>query len=64
MNQPLPIDLPELSDEAASEILDFLYQLTQAFETRYAAQLLRYQHTGEPLGPDQFDDFEDDELSF
>ena len=49
-----PNDLPivclpdELSDEAAKQILDFLYQLTEAFERHYAAQLLRYAHDRRP----------------
>ena len=49
-----PNDLPivclpdELSDEAAKQILDFLYQLTEAFEHHYAAQLLRYAHERRP----------------
>ena len=49
-----PNDLPivclpdELSDEAATQILDFLYQLTEAFERHYAGQLLRYAHDRRP----------------
>jgi len=45
-----PNDLPivclpmELSDEAAAQLLDFLYQLTDALERHYAGQLLRYAH--------------------
>jgi hypothetical protein len=45
-----PNDLPliclpvELSDEAAAQLLDFLYQLTEALERHYAGQLLRYAH--------------------
>lgn len=37
------IDLPgHLSDESAAEILDFLYHLTATFESRYFAQIRRY----------------------
>jgi hypothetical protein len=49
-----PNDLPivclpdELSDEAAKQILDFLYQLTEAFERHYAGQLLRHAHNRPP----------------
>jgi hypothetical protein len=45
-----PDDLPivclptELTDEAAASLLDFLYQLAEALERHYAAQLLRYAH--------------------
>ena len=44
MNHPslLFVDPPELSDKTASEMLDFLYELTTAFENHYAAQLRRY----------------------
>jgi hypothetical protein len=45
-----PNDLPivclpmELSDEAAAQLLDFLYVLTEALERHYGGQLLRYAH--------------------
>ncbi len=35
----LPVDL---SDEAAAQLLDFLHELTTAFERHYGAQLKRY----------------------
>ena len=35
-------DAPDLTDEAASGILDFLYEVTTAFENRYYAQLKRH----------------------
>ena len=41
------VDPPDLSDETASEMLDFLYELTTAFENHYAAQLLRYYREGD-----------------
>ena len=49
-----PNDLPliclpvELSDEAAAQLLDFLYQLTEALERHYAAQLLHYAQDHRP----------------
>ncbi len=47
MNTPylLPDDPPQLSDQAASEILDFLYEMVNAFENQYAQQLRRYQQS-------------------
>ena len=44
---------PELSDEAASQLLDLLYELTTALENHYAGQLRRYHG-------DLFEDFNDD----
>ena len=42
---PPLIALPaELSDEAAAQLLEFLYELTTALESQYTAQLLRYYH--------------------
>ena len=49
-----PNDLPivclplELSDEAAAEVLGFLHNLTEAFESHYAGQLLRHNRTMRP----------------
>ena len=53
------VDPPDLSDETASEILDFLYELTTAFENHYAAQLRRYYQEGDRSQPDLFEDFSD-----
>ena len=39
---------PELSDEAAAQLLDFLYELLTAFENAYFDQLHRYYATLEP----------------
>jgi hypothetical protein len=44
---------PELSDEAASQFLDLLYELTAALENHYGAQLRRHH-------ADLFEDFDDD----
>lgn len=35
----LPVDLP---DEAAAKLIEFLYELTEALESRYFVQLRRY----------------------
>ena len=52
-----PNDLPivclpmELSDEAAAQLLDFLYQLTEGLERHYAGQLIRYAHKHRSKSP-------------
>ena len=57
------VNPPELSDETASEMLDFLYALTTAFENHYAAQLLRYYREGDRSQQDLFEDVDfNDEL--
>lgn len=50
------VEPPELSDEAASEMLDFLYELINAFENHYGNQLRRYHEPTIPPQPDLFDD--------
>jgi len=57
-------DPPELSDEVAAEMLDFLYQLINAFENQYSNQLRRYHQPSEPPEPDLFDDFDDELPTF
>ena len=45
MNEPSPsiwLAKPELSDEAAAQVLDFLYELVISFENAYFGQLHRY----------------------
>lgn len=42
-------DAPDLTDEAASGILDFLYEVTTAFENRYYAQLKRHEQQCEAV---------------
>jgi hypothetical protein len=37
----LPLDLP---DAAAAKLVEFLYELTEALERHYGAQLKRYYH--------------------
>ena len=57
------VNPPELSDKTASEMLDFLYALTTAFENHYAAQLLRYYREGDRSQQDLFEDVDfNDEL--
>ena len=60
------VEPPELSDQTASEMLDFLYELTTAFENHYAAQLRRYYQEGDRSQPDLFEDadFNDDWPTF
>jgi hypothetical protein len=63
MNTPLLmlVDPPELSAESAAEMLDFLYQLLNAFENQYSNQLRQCYHSAEPE-PDLVTDFDEDEL--
>ena len=45
MHEPVPsfwLAKPELSDEAAAQVLDFLYDLLTAFENTYFDQLHRH----------------------
>lgn len=45
MNEPGPsiwLPKPQLSDEAAAQLLDFLHEFTAAFENAYYHQLHRY----------------------
>ena len=63
----LPLEMlypPLLTDEGAAQCLDFLYQLTVAFEQHYAAQLRRYYEPHHPVHPDLFDELEDEPLPF
>ena len=52
-----PNDLPlvclptELSDKAAAQLIDFLYELTEALERHYAGQLMRRDHEQQPGSP-------------
>ena len=58
------VNSPELSDEVASEMLDFLYELINAFENQYSNQLRRYHQPSEPPEPDLFEDFDDELPTF
>ena len=55
---------PELSDEGAAQCLDFLYELTLAFEKHYGDQLRRYYEQAVPPHPDLFEGLEEDPLPF
>ncbi len=50
---------PEITDQAASEMLAFLYEFIDAFEQAYAMQIDRYDRHCEQQ-TDLFEDFEDD----
>ncbi len=54
---PLVLLPGELSDEAAAQLLDFLYELARVLENTYAAQIRRYHQTldpqQQPLWPEQ-----------
>ncbi len=52
-------DPPELSDEAAHQMLDFLHELATAFENHYAMQIRNSQQPDLPPQPDLFEDFDD-----
>lgn len=61
----LPLTLPNpppLSDEAAGELLDWLYEFTVAFEKHYADQLRRYYQSR--IKPLDNDFFSDDDMPF
>jgi hypothetical protein len=58
------VDPPKLSDQSASDILDFLYELAIAFENHYGNQLRRYHQPPEPPQPDLFEDFDDELPTF
>ena len=66
MNTPslMLVESPELDDETASEMLDFLYQLVNAFENQYGNQLRRHQQSAELPQPDLFDEFDDELPTF
>ena len=40
----IPQPRPRLSDDAAAQLLDFLYDLVADFESAYAGQILRHRH--------------------
>lgn len=61
---PLFVDLPDLSDKSACEMLDFLYELTTAFENHYAAQLRRYYQKIDQSQQDLFEEINDELPTF
>jgi hypothetical protein len=60
-----PNDLPllclpvELSDEAAAALVEFLQELTAAFERHYAAQLRRHYHHQSDIAQRDLDSYQD-----
>ena len=66
MNTPslMLVESPELDDETASEMLDFLYQLVNAFENQYRNQLRRHQQSAELPQADLFEEFADELPTF
>jgi len=66
MNTPslMLVEPPELADEAVSEMLDFLYQLVNAFENQYGNQLRHYHQSNELPQPDLFEEFDDELPTF
>ncbi len=59
------VDPPELTDDAAAEVLDFLFELTNAFENHYLEQLRRHYQSNElPQSEDWIPDFDDDLPTF
>ena len=63
-SSPMLVDPPQLSVQSASEILDFLYELINAFENHYANQLRRNHQPAEPPEPDLFESLDDDSPPF
>lgn len=58
---PLPFDLPaELSDQAAAELVECLYEIADCLERRYFDQIQRYYEPEEEEDPRQQRLFEDD----
>ena len=51
------ITLPdELSDEAAAQMLELLYEIVRIVEHHYAGQLLRYYHRPDERQPDLWEE--------
>ena len=57
--------LPELSDEAAHALSEFLHELALTFESHYMAQIRRYlhEHSAPPNAPPE-PDWDDDRTPF
>lgn len=52
-----PLELPsELSDEAAAQLIECLYEFARYLEQRYCAQLQRYYHPEQPWPQPVWDD--------
>lgn len=48
MDDIIPQPRPRLTDEAAAQMLDFLYEFIADFESAYAAQILRHRRDQAP----------------
>lgn len=66
MDLPPPMfsEPPVLSDQAAYEMRNFLYELVTAFENYYGHQIRRYQASTTSPEPDLFDNLDDDTPPF
>jgi hypothetical protein len=53
-------DPPELSDEAAAQMLDLLYELMSAFENQYTYQIRQYYKPESSPQYNLIPDFDDD----
>ena len=64
IHEPFPDWVPPLplSDEAAAQILQFLYHWAALFQSRYDTQLRHYYQ--DPTPPDQLDLFPDTDPPF
>ena len=64
IHEPFPDCTPPLalSDEAAAQILHFLYHWAELLEARYDKQLRHYYR--DPIPPDQLDLFPDNDPPF
>ncbi len=51
---------PPLSDEAAAQTIDLLYELMDAFERHYAYQIRRYYRPDPPPEYERIPDFDDE----
>jgi hypothetical protein len=51
---------PQLSDEAAAQTIDLLYELMDAFERHYAYQIRRYYRPASPPEYELIPDFDDE----
>ncbi len=58
------VDPPDLADESVCQMLDFLYQLTNAFENHYAPQIRRFYQQNHQSQADLFEHFDDQSPTF
>ncbi len=53
MDDTIPQPRPRFTDEAAAQVLDFLYAFIADFESAYAAQILRHRRAQAQHFPDR-----------